>query len=151
MGLGRFGQVVVLLVICTVVCAAEPPPESWHEEKLLLLDKISYHPSLLPMILQNRDYLELTPEQLASFRDWRRENFDAMFERMKEIVRLRTEFNEAALRPDTSADILRGLQAKIFLLHKEVLDYKLSCRENIVNTFSAAQWEGLEFLVRESE
>ncbi len=112
-----------------------------YQQQLDRLDKLNFHPNLLPLILKNKDYLELTSKQLASFRAWRRENAKPMFAAMNEIIRLRIEFKEAALSPDVSADDLRQKQQQIFALHQQVLDYKLSCRENILNTFNEKNWE----------
>ncbi len=112
-----------------------------YQQQIERLDKLNFHPNLLPLILRHKDYLELTPEQIAAFRTWRDKNAEPMFAAMNEIIRARIEFKEAALSPDVSADNLRQKQQQIFALHQQVLDYKLSCRENILNTFSAQNWE----------
>jgi len=133
--------------------AAEQRPYQVTEEeiegKLARLDKISYHPSLLPILFKNRDYLELTPEQVKLFRDWRKDNFKPMFSKMKEIVQGRAEFIEASLNPDTTREALLERQKWLFKLQEEVLAYKLSCRENITGTFTSEQWENLYFLLNE--
>jgi hypothetical protein len=41
-------------------------------ERVGLLDKIAYLPSLLPVIMKHRDTLALTDEQIAAFRQWRK-------------------------------------------------------------------------------
>ncbi|NNJ96595.1 MAG: hypothetical protein HKP12_05490 [Gammaproteobacteria bacterium] len=112
-----------------------------YQQQLERLDKVNFHPNLLPLILKHKDYLELTPEQIAAFRAWREKNAKSMIAAMDEIIRARIAFREAALSPDVSADDLRQKQRQIFALHQQVLDYKLSCRENILNTFNAQNWE----------
>ena len=112
-----------------------------YQQQLDRLDTLNFHPNLLPLILRNKDYLELTPKQLAAFRTWRDKYAEPMFAAMNEIIRARIAFKEAALSPDVSADDLRRKQQQIFALHQQVLDYKLSCRENILNTFNAQNWE----------
>lgn len=112
-----------------------------YQKQLEQLDKVNFHPNLLPLILKNRDFLELTPQQVTAFNTWRKNNAKLMFAVMNEIIRKRIEFREAALSPDTSADILRQKQQEIFALHEKVLEFKLSCRENITTTFSVQNWE----------
>ena len=53
---------VLLLAVTTtnVAFSATQTGTGELDRKLELLDRISYHPSLLPIIMQNRDFLELT-------------------------------------------------------------------------------------------
>ena len=112
-----------------------------YQQQLEKLDRVNFHPNLLPLILKHRDYLELSPEQVSAFQTWRKTNAKPMFAAMNEIIRKRIEFREAALSPGTSAEDLRRMQREIFTLHQKVLDYKLSCRENIMRTFTAQNWD----------
>jgi hypothetical protein len=116
------------------------------EQQLMLLDKISYHPSLLPLVMENMDYLDLTPEQEQRLRDWRREHAPAMLEKMRTIVQGRTDFLELSLDPESTPEELVLLQQRLFRLQEEVLSYKLWCRENILETFTPEQWEALRFI-----
>ena len=125
----------------TAAEGTDPQEIKQYQQQLERLDKLNFHPNLLPLILRHKDYLELTPEQIAAFRAWRKKNADPMFAAMNEIIRARIAFKEAALSPDVSADDLRQQQQQIFALHQQVLDYKLSCRENILDTFNAQNWE----------
>ena len=120
----------------TAQATLDPDANHRYKQQLERLDKVNFHPNLLPLILKHRDYLELTPEQVDAFMKWRKTNAKAMFATMNEIIRKRIEFREAALSPDVSANDLRRMQQQIFALHQKVLDYKLSCRENIHSTFS---------------
>jgi len=120
-----------------------------YQVELDRLDKVNFHPNLLPLILRHKDYLELTQAQIDAFRGWREANAEDMFAAMNAIIRKRIEFKEAALSPDVSADDLRQKQQEIFALHQEVLDYKLSCRENILNTFNAQNWEDFYVVLAE--
>ena len=138
-------------LITTPVLADIPETDPLIDEvirvQLQRLDKISYHPNLLPVILQNSDYLELTPEQAELFRQWRTVHFQPMFDAMKAIVQGRAEFIEASLNPGISEDQLQASQQKLFALQEEVLAYKLSCRKNILNSFSDEQWDSLHILL----
>jgi hypothetical protein len=121
------------------------------EQQLMLLDKISYHPSLLPLVMQNMDYLDLTPEQEARLSGWRRDHAPAMLENMRAIVKGRMEFLELSLNPESTPEDLALLQQQLFRLQEEVLRYKLWCRKNILETFTPEQWEALRFMYTEHE
>lgn len=112
-----------------------------YQQQLDRLDKLNFHPNLLPVILKHRDNLELTPQQIDAFISWRKTNAKAMFATMNVIIRKRIEFREAALSPGVAGSELRQKQQEIFALHQKVLDYKLSCRENIHNTFTEQNWD----------
>jgi hypothetical protein len=116
-----------------------------------LLDKISYHPSLLPLVMQNMDYLDLTPEQEARLSGWRRDHAPAMLEAMRAIVEGRIEFLELSLNPESTPEELGLRQQQLFRLQEEVLRYKLRCRENILESFTPEQWEGLQFMYAEQQ
>ena len=137
------GLLFFLFLSCTCFAQAdnEVIPSDMHDQ-LERLSKVNFHPNLLPIILKNSDYIELTPEQVAVFKAWGKANFKPMVATMNEIIRKRIEFKEAALSPSVSAEALRGRQEEIFQLHRQLLDYKLSCRENIVKTFTKENWEG---------
>ncbi len=140
--------ILALLIGSTAVAQADTADDI--ERQLQRLDTISFHPNLLPIILRNRDFLALTPEQVDAFRLWRKTNTQPMIDTMNEIVVRRIAFQEAALSPAVTADNLRALQQEIFDLHRRVLDYKLSCRDNIIRTFNANNWENL-FMVLADE
>lgn len=117
------------------------------EQQLLLLDKISYHPSLLPLIMRNIDYLELTPVQQKRLREWRKINAPEMLDKMREVAQGRIEFIELSVEPGTSDEELVQKQQQLFRLQEEVLSYKLACRNNILETFTEAQWDTLLFIL----
>ena len=117
------------------------------EQQLLLLDKISYHPSLLPLIMKNIDYLELTPVQQKRLREWRASNAPQMLDKMREVAQGRIEFLELSLQPGTSDHELVQKQQELFRLQEEVLAYKLACRKNILETFTEEQWDTLLFIL----
>lgn len=121
------------------------------EQQLLLLDKISYHPSLLPLIMQNIDYLELTSVQQKSLREWREIHAPEMLDKMREVAQDRIEFIDLSLKPVTSKVELVQKQQQLFRLQEEVLSYKLACRQNILETFTEAQWDALLFILVEHQ
>ena len=76
------GIIAVLLLLCTGVMArhnSEHPlsPEDWNEvqEKVELLEVSGLMPTLMPVIMSNRDALQLTDEQLAAFHAWRKKQY----------------------------------------------------------------------------
>lgn len=119
------------------------------ELQLERLSKVNFHPNLLPIILKNQDYIELTPEQVDTFTAWREENAKSMVATMNAIIVKRIEFEEAALYRGVSAMTLREKQEEIFRLHRKLLDYKLSCRENIVKTFTEPNWDSFLMVLGE--
>ena len=140
---------IAWITLTTAADSVNQPEIKQYQQQIERLDKVNFHPNLLPLILKNKDYLELTPEQVTAFRAWREKNAEPMFAAMNEIIRARIEFKEAVLSPDVSADDLRQKQQQIFTLHQQVLDYKLSCRENILNTFTAQNWEDFYVVLAE--
>jgi hypothetical protein len=80
------------------------PETSEFDRQLLLLDRISYTPSLLPFIMDNIDYLELSPDQVKALRDWRAMNAPAMLEKMHEVAQGRIELVDLTLSPNSNED-----------------------------------------------
>lgn len=114
------------------------------------LDKINFLPSLLPVIIENSDIIELTDEQLATLLVWRKKYREDVIAAMNEVARKRIEIKEAALSPEVSSARLIQMQNDVFRLQREVLKYKLSCRDLVINTFNRNNWEGF-FLVLADE
>ena len=123
--------------------------EEWLivKNRIELLDSLNYMPTLLPTIMRNRDVLQLTDQQMKSFRDWRKQHYANMVNTMNEIIEMRVAFKKVALDPRTSKDELLNMQNDIFLLQKKLLDIKLSCRSLLVNTFTDEQWDNFAFAV----
>jgi hypothetical protein len=144
------------LVVVTVLSSGnayskELPETSELDRQLLLLDRISYTPSLLPFIMDNIDYLELTPDQVKALRDWRAMNAPAMLEKMHEVAQGRIELVDLTLSPNSTSQQLIQQQRRLFRLQEEILSYKLSCRQNILDTFTTKQWDTLQFLLTERQ
>ena len=144
---------VLLLIVTTtnVVLSATQADTDVLDKKLELLDRISYHPSLLPIIMQNIDFLELTPDQLKRLTEWRKKNAPAMLEKMEEVAKGRIDFVERSLNPKTAQQDLVREQHQLFKLQEEVLAYKLSCRQNILQTFTPKQWDALQLIMAGQE
>ena len=117
-----------------------------HAEKL---DKINYLPALLPVILDNRDVIELTDDQVDTLLTWREINREDVIVVMNEIVRKRVEIKKAALSPEVTASTLMKMQSDVFSLQRKVLEYKLSCRDLVINTFDRNNWDGFYFVLAE--
>ena len=145
-----FFSILLPVVMTTNVAVSATQPDNL-DKKLELLDRISYPPSLLPIVMQNRDYLELTPDQLKRLTEWRKKNAPAMLEKMEEVAKGRIDFIERTLNPKTSeAELLRE-QHHLFKLQEEVLAYKLSCRQNILQTFTPKQWDALQLIMADQQ
>lgn len=119
------------------------------EQQLERLNKVNFHPNLLPIILGNADFIELTDEQVGLFKKWGKANFRPMVAVMNNIIRKRNEFQEYALSPTASAAVLKEKQEEIFELHRKLLEHKLSCRKNIARTFTAQNWEAFMIVLGE--
>jgi hypothetical protein len=104
------------------------------------LDRINYLPALLPVIFKHKDFIGLTEEQLEKLEHWRTENREPMLNAMKQIARKRIEIKQAALSPNVSSARLQQMQNEIFRLQREVLDYKLACRDHVLQTFNEENW-----------
>jgi hypothetical protein len=147
-----FCGVLLLVVITTnVAFSATQSGTDELDKKLELLDRISYHPSLLPIIMQNRDFLELTNDQMKRLTEWRKKNAPAMLEKMEEVAKGRIDFVERSLNPKTSEAELVREQHHLFKLQEEVLSYKLSCRQNILQTFTPKQWDALQLIMADQQ
>jgi len=115
------------------------------------LDKISFLPSLLPVIIENSDVIELTDGQLQKMLDWRTINREDVIVSMNEVARKRVEMKEASLSPDVSSEQLLQMQNDVFRLQREVTKYKLSCRDMVLDTFNKNNWEGFFLVLAEEE
>jgi hypothetical protein len=104
------------------------------------LDRINYLPALLPLIFKHSDFIGLSEQQLEKLEHWRTVNRESMLSAMEQIAQKRIEIKQAALSPSISSARLQQMQNEIFRLQREVLDYKLSCRDHVVKTFSEENW-----------
>jgi hypothetical protein len=119
------------------------------KNQMALLSQKAFMPTLLPIILKNRQQLELTEEQKKLFFQWRDAYYKQTIDIMAQIVQKHIAFKKLALKPEgTKAELLK-IQQEIFDLHRKVLEMKLECRENIVNTFTEEQWDNFNFILSE--
>jgi len=119
-------------------------------KRMKKLSPMGFHPFLMPLIMKNRDFIELTPDQLRVFKGWRDKNRVPLLHTMDKIIYERNLFNKLALQPDTSNEVLMTKQKEIFKLHEKVLDYQLSCRRAILDTFTEEQWDNFRFVLSEN-
>ena len=147
------GTLVILISIISSAVAATDNDEVKidRHKNLEKLDKTNFLPSLLPVILENSDVIELTDKQVETLLEWRKVNRGDVIATMNEIARKRVEIKEAALSPDISSARLIQMQNEVFRLQRIVLEYKLSCRDLIINTFNTNNWEGFYLVLAESE
>ena len=153
-----------LLAVTTLYFCATTPLWALHEsghdltdtewliikDRVELLDQLNYMPTLLPTILRNRDVLQLTSQQIHSFRTWRKQNYGNMVEVMNTILEKRIEFKKAALDTATSGKYLRQMQRDIMALQIKLLDIKLSCRELLMDSFTDEQWDNFAFVATDN-
>jgi hypothetical protein len=147
----------VLFLVCTGALAkhnSDHPlsPEDWNEvkKKVELLEPAGLMPTLLPVIMSNRDALQLSDEQVNAFRAWRKQNYTNMVNIMNQIIEKMVDFRVKSLSPDTTGDQLLALQSNIQELQVKLLKIKLSCRELIMTTFNDEQWDNFAFIVAEN-
>ena len=119
-----------------------------HVEKL---NQINFLPNMLPVIINNSDILELTDEQLNKLLTWRDTNRENLIATMNEIISKRIKIKQAALSPNISAARLIQMQNEIFRLQRQMLNYKLSCRDLVINTFNSANWEEFFLVLADME
>jgi hypothetical protein len=143
--------------ICTTAVAkhnSDHPlsPEDWDEvkEKVELLEPAGLMPTLLPVIMSNRDTLQLTDEQVDAFRAWRKKNYTNMVNIMNEIIEKMVDFRVQSLSPSITGDQLLAFQSDIQQLQVKLLKVKLSCRELIMTTFTDEQWDNFAFIVADN-
>ena len=115
------------------------------------LDNINYLPSLLPVIIRHKDFIGLTDEQLGKLEGWRKQNREPMLAAMKEAALKRVEIKQAALSPTVSSARLQQMQNDIFRLQREILEYKLSCRDHVVQTFNNENWDSFFMVLAEED
>lgn len=153
-----FVTVAVALICCLLTAMnahakhnSEHPlsNDEWQEvmEKVSLLDNAVLIPSLLPVLMTNRDALGLNDEQFERLHRWRREHYVNMINLMNEVIEKRVRFRIESLSASVSDEHLVAFQEEIQYLERDLLKIRLSCRAIIMETFSREQWEMLEFLV----
>lgn len=151
------GLFLAFLFICSTAQAKHDSnhpltAEDWKEvmDKVVLLEGSGLMPTLLPVIMRNRDTIELTDEQVNSFRAWRKKNYTHMVNIMNETIEKSVEFRVAALSPRITSDQLYVFQSEIQELQHELLKIKLSCRELVTTSFTDAQWENFAFVIADN-
>jgi hypothetical protein len=146
-------------ILFAITCSITEPLWAMHESghdlsdeewstitgKVELLDNLNYLPTLLPTIMRHRDALELTDEQIAAFRNWRKQNYGNMVKVMNAIIEKRIDFKKTAFDPGTTEEELHDMQHDIIALQKKLLDIKLTCRRLVMDTFTQEQWENFAF------
>ena len=127
-------------------------PIDWDKAKkqMAMLSQMGYHPFLMPLIMENRDVIGLNNAQVKVFREWRNKYRVPLIHAMNRIIQERTDFQRISLNPKTREEVLRAKQEQIFKLHRKVLEYQLSCRRNILDTFTDKQWEEFRFVLTEN-
>jgi len=148
----------ILLAICALMVTqftnADPALDQENTDLELAvqqLDKVNYLPQLMPMIMNNKDIIGLTQKQVDELDEWRNTNKAPMVAAMQKIVRKRIEIKQAALSPTISSARIIQMQNEIFRLQREVLEYKLSCRERIVRTFNNENWISFFMVLAEED
>lgn len=151
------GIFTVFFFICTPALAkhnSDHPlsPEDWKEvkEKVELLEGAGLMPTLLPIIMINRDALQLTDKQVNDFHAWRKKNYTNMVNVMNAIIEKMVEFRIESLSPSISGDELLAFQSDIQELQVQLLKIKLSCRELIMTTFTDEQWDNFAFIISDN-
>ena len=114
-----------------------------------IMDQLHYLPIILPVIIDNRDVLELNDAQVKKLLHWREINRDEILYTLQRILHMRSAIKQAALIPSITSEEITLMQDDIFQLQRKVLIYKLSCRQLVFDTFNQQNWEGLMFVLAE--
>ena len=146
---------LAMLLLATGRAPAEPShggtlgEAEWERlgQRVALLDRIAYIPSLLPVIMKNRHALDLSDHQVAQFRAWYRGHYQDMVDLMNAIIARRIELSQAALDPGIDGARLLADQQVILGMQQDLLRLRLSCRDLMVNSFTAEQWSDLAFVL----
>lgn len=141
--------VISFLYIVTVSATQALTTEEWKsmEDKVQLLEgPTALLPSLLPFIMENKQPLQLTNEQVSSFREWRKKNYANMVNVMNEIIALKIQFRTESMLPEVSGEYLMDTQSRIHNLQHGLLAIRLSCRKLLMTTFTDEQWEDFAFI-----
>lgn len=117
------------------------------QSRMKSISPAGYHPFLMPLIMANRDFIELTDEQLEVFKKWRKHNRVKILHLMDKIIYERNQFHKLSLQKDTRQEVLIAKQEKIFKLHQKVLQIQLSCRREILDNFTEQQWDNFKFVL----
>jgi hypothetical protein len=120
------------------------------KQQMSMLSQMGYHPFLMPLIMENRDVIGLTNDQVRIFRDWRNKYRVPLIHAMNRIIEERVAFQRISLNPQTREEVLYAKQEEIFKLHRKVLKYQLSCRRSILDTFTKEQWDNFRFVLIEN-
>jgi len=126
--------------------------DDWKDvmNKVVLLEDSGLMPMLLPIIMGNRDALQLTDEQVNLFSSWRKKNYTNMVNLMNKIIEEKVQFRVESLSPRITSDRLLSFQSEIQELQRQLLKIKLSCRENLMTTFTDEQWDNFAFIVSDN-
>lgn len=126
--------------------------DDWKEvmDKVVLLEQSGLMPTMLPVIMRNRDTLELTAEQVNAFRAWRKKNYTNMVNIMNLVIEKMVQFRVNSLSPEVSREQLLAFQFEIHGLQRQLLEIKLSCRELVMTSFTDEQWENFAFVVADN-
>ncbi len=151
------GLFFALLLVCTAAWAKHDSDhplsaDDWKEVmgKVVLLEQSGLMPTMLPVIMRNRDTLELTDEQVNAFRAWRKKNYTNMVNIMNLVIEKMVQFRVNSLSPGVSREQLLAYQAEIHVLQRQLLEIKLSCRELVMTSFTDEQWENFAFVVADN-
>ena len=151
------GLFAVFFIISTTALAkhnSDHPltADDWKEvmNKVVLLENSGLMPMLLPIIMGNQDALQLTDEQVNLFRSWRKRNYTNMGNLMNKIIEEKVQFRIESLSPRITSDRLLSFQSEIQELQRQLLKIKLSCRENLMTTFTDEQWDNFAFIVSDN-
>jgi hypothetical protein len=144
----------ITILFITQFAYAEPTEEQIRYDlnhAIQKLDKINYLPNLLPIIIENKDFIGLTEDQVDNLDAWRKTNREPMLSKMSKIAAKRIEMKQASLSPTVSSSRLIQMQNEIFRLQREVIEHKLSCREHIISTFSNENWISFFMVLADEE
>lgn len=118
---------------------------SWSQQNMTMMQKAQYTspmPSLMMLVQNNADVLELDNEQLDTVREWRHRNHMVSKTLMKEILDLEAEIKTDVL-DGYSEDEMEEMKQKLLEARGKLIDLKYQCISTMQKTLDKDQWQKL--------
>ncbi len=107
-------------------------------------------PTLMRLVVKNKDILELSKKQKASLKQWRRAYLKKAIADIKASRQVESKLHNISITGEPSADV-QILIDEAIPLKKQVWENKLACRDVIKDVLNEDQWETLVLLYNQKQ
>ncbi len=137
-------SIVTLFSVNTVMASSTDTKTSKRSQggPMAVFKRTSPMPLLMSVIVKNADKLGLSDAQNAVFTQWRVENMASSLKIGNEIIAGEQAISQAALEGKPNAEIEQMISSVLAKRHT-LASNMLQCRDLMVNTLDANQWEKL--------